>query len=381
MELSEIKQKTIENSKILLVDDIAKNLQLLGTILQEQGFQVAIAKSGAQALSIIENKPPDLILLDISMPEMDGYEVCIKLKDNPNTADIPIIFLTAKTELEDIIKGFDVGGVDYITKPFNPKELLKRVVTHLELKHSRESLKMLNAELTKANQDKEKFLSIISHDLRSPFHGLLGIAQIVKENFEVLPKEEIKEYFDLLNEGLHNQFKFLENILQWGRLQRGAFDFLPEPIKLNQLLYDSVSFLKINADVKGISLILSDEPNLLCYADKNMLREVIQNLTSNAIKFTKENGKVVISAKTIGNAIEIRVKDNGIGISEANLSRLFKIDQIFTTNGTKSEPGTGLGLVLCREMVEKNNGSIVVNSTKGIGTEITVKIPINNEKV
>jgi two-component system, sensor histidine kinase and response regulator len=378
---TEIKNYSLKNSKILLVDDITKNLQLLGTILQEHEFQVAIAKSGMQALSIVENKPPDLILLDISMPEMDGYEVCRRLKENPETKEIPIIFLTAKTEVDDIVKGFEAGGVDYIIKPFNPKELLKRVITHLELKFSRESLKQLNSDLTKANQDKDKFLSIISHDLRSPFHGLLGIAQIVKENFDALPKEDIKEYFDLLNEGLNNQFRFLENILQWGRLQRGHFDFSPEVLNINELLTDSVTYLKINAEIKNIELTLIDEPELYCFADKNLLREIIQNLTSNALKFTKEFGKVLIKAKNEVGQIIISVKDNGIGISENNLERIFKIDQIFTTNGTRSEPGTGLGLVLCREMIEKNNGSIYLESTKGIGTEITISLPAYSEEV
>ncbi len=377
----EAKHYSLENSKILLVDDIAKNLQLLGTILQEHGFQVAIAKSGLQALSIVENKPPDLILLDISMPEMDGYEVCRRLKENSDTKEIPIIFLTAKTEVEDIVKGFEAGGVDYITKPFNPKELLKRVITHLELKYSRESLKQLNGQLTNANLDKDKFLSVISHDLRSPFHGLLGIAQIVKENFEVLPKEEIKEYFDLLNEGLHNQFRFLENILQWGRLQRGHFELAPELLDVNELLNEALDFLKINAEVKNIEIKVAVEPGICCFADKNQFREVIQNLISNAIKFTKDLGKVLISAVKADNLIIIKIKDTGIGISENNLARLFKIDQIFTTNGTKSEPGTGLGLVLCKEMIEKNNGSITIDSTKGLGTEITVSLPANNDKV
>jgi signal transduction histidine kinase len=372
----DVSESFIASSKILLVDDITKNLQLLGTILQEYGFQVALAKSGEQALTIADNKPPDLILLDIAMPEMDGYEVCRRLKANPKTKDIPVIFLTAKTESEDIVMGFDVGGVDYVSKPFNPQELIKRVITHLELKRGREELKSLNEELIKSSDEKEKFLSIISHDLRSPFHGLLGIAQIIEENYDKLEKHDLKEYFDLLNEGLLNQFKFLENILQWGKLRRGRIEFEPIVCELNSILESVVNTLKINADHKKIKIIKNFEISAKAYCDKDLIRELFHNLIANAIKFTNRGGSIQIE---INNSMRdytiVNIIDDGIGISEENISKLFKIDRMFTTNGTNHESGAGLGLLLCKEIVEKHKGEISVQSEKNKGAKFIVKLP------
>ena len=191
---------------ILIVDDIPKNLQVLSSILSFEGYQISFASSGSQALNIIETSLPDLILLDIMMPIMDGYEVCKILKSNPRTKDIPIIFLTGKVEAEDIVHGLKIGAVDYITKPFNSAELLSRVHTHIELKLSRDAIVKYNYELEESkkqllelNASKDKFFSIIAHDLRSPFTGFIGLSQLLSEEYDSINKEELSKIGSSMN--------------------------------------------------------------------------------------------------------------------------------------------------------------------------------------
>lgn len=373
----QLRESLILKSKLLLVDDMPQNLQLLGTILSETGFHVSMVSSGRQAISVAKNKLPDLILLDIAMPDMDGFDTCRLLKSDPTTKEIPIIFLTAKTELEAIETAFEIGGVDYIIKPFIPQELILRVINQLELKFHRENLVNLNLELIRSNEEKEKFLSVIAHDLRSPFHGLLGVSQIINENFDKLHKADIKEYFELLDEGLHNQFKFLTNILQWGKLRRGKINFKPTHFKLANLLEEVLNTLKLNIEHKQIRI--SVELNGNCSqisADRNLIRELFVNLIANAIKFT--NSKELISIYCNidqDKGLFVRIIDRGIGISKENLSKIFQLDKIFSTNGTNQEVGSGLGLILCYEIVKMHEGEITIDSEINIGTEVRIEIP------
>ncbi len=373
----QLRESLILKSKLLLVDDMPQNLQLLGTILSETGFHVSMVSSGKQAISVARNKLPDLILLDVAMPEMDGFDTCRILKSDPITKDIPIIFLTAKTELEAIETAFEIGGVDYIIKPFIPQELILRVINQLELKFHRENLANLNQKLIRSNEEKEKFLSVISHDLRSPFHGLLGVSQIINDNFDKLDKNEIKEYFELLDEGLHNQFKFLTNILQWGKLRRGKIEFKPSRFVLSNLLEEVLNTLKLNIEHKQIRV--SVELNGNCTeinADRNLIQELFHNLIANAIKFTK-NGELIRISCNIDKdkGLSIRIIDRGIGISKENLSRIFLLDKIFSTDGTNKEVGSGLGLILCYEIVNMHEGEITIDSEVNVGTEVRIEIP------
>ena len=183
------KSELIKDSVVLIVDDIPENLQVLGNILSAYGLDIGVATDGLQALENVKFQKPDLILLDIMMPGMDGFEVCEKLKSNPETSNIPVIFLTAKSQTEDIVKGFEVGAVDYVTKPFNSAELLVRVFNHLELKKAKDKIERQNDELKEMNDAKNKFFSIISHDLRGPFSGLLGLTSLIINEEQEIEKK------------------------------------------------------------------------------------------------------------------------------------------------------------------------------------------------
>lgn len=366
-----------EQYQILIVDDIAENLQVLGNILSDKGYNIGYATNGAQALEAADHSEPDLILLDISMPEMDGFEVCKQLKDQDKTKHIPVIFLTARTESEDIVNGFSVGAVDYITKPFNPPELITRVNTHLNLSRSKKLIEQQNEELKALNNSKDKFFSLIAHDLKGPLNGLVGLSSILLKKDDLLDDKEVDHYHKLLFEASKHGLNLLENLLDWSRSQTGRIQFNPDNYDLVELVQDKISLLRANAEHKKIS-IKEDLPDLAqSYCDHNMISGVIRNLLSNAIKFTPKHGEITVGISDEKDHWKVWVKDTGVGLTDEERSKLFRLDAHHTTRGTDNEKGTGLGLLLCKEFTEKNGGTIWVESKKYKGSTFNFTVPKN----
>lgn len=371
------------NPLILIVDDIPKNLQVLSNILNAEGYRISFASNGAHALKVLENSSPDLILLDIMMPEMDGYETCEKIKANDRLKDIPIIFLTGKAEIDDIVRGLKLGAVDYITKPFNSAELLTRVRSHVELKLSKDKLveyanelEIAEKELKALNASKDKFFSIISHDLRGPFSGFLGLSQLLAEEYDELQKEDITQIAQSMNKAAKRLFSFLENLLEWSRSQMGRIEYIPISVDLNDAATRVLSLFTNTAEEKQIETLNEIPAQLYAKADNQLLNTVLRNFVSNAIKFTDAGGKVTLSASEKDeNFIEVSVSDTGVGIDEEGLSKIFRIDTKYSTQGTKNEQGTGLGLLLCKELIEKQGGQIEVESELGAGTKFKFTLP------
>jgi len=361
---------------VLIVDDNPQNLQILGNTLKEQGCSPALAQSGINALNFLNRKKPSLILLDIMMPEMDGFEVCQQIKANPELQDIPVIFLSAKTEKEDVIKGLEIGAVDYVTKPFNTKELLSRVSTHLELRAAKESLKQKIAELNQINAEKDKFFSIIAHDLTNPFNTLLCLAELLEDKDMELQANKRDEYITLIHQSSRRGYNLLKNLLEWSRSQTGRMQFNPQAFPLKTLIEHNIDLLSSTAWNKSIDITTDVTETLVVTADKNMLDTVIRNLLSNAVKFTPAAGKINIAAQVLENEIKITIADNGIGIKAEDIDKLFRIDINHTTIGTRAEKGTGLGLILCKEFVEKNGGRIWVESEVDQGSQFFIVLPV-----
>lgn len=354
--------------KVLIVDDVLKNIQLAGSILQKEGYHISFANKGDTALNLTKTNDFDLILLDIMMPDMDGFEVCDRLKQRSETRDIPIIFLTAKTSTESTIKGFEVGAVDYVTKPFNEKELLARVRTHLDLREAQKNLR-------EANATKDKFFSIIAHDLKNPFNALLGLSKLLLQNFDIFDDEKKMHFIQGIFQSSEQGYKLLENLLDWSRMQTGKINWTPSEIDLCTYAFENISLLKTGAENKNISLYSDISKDTIIYADANMVTMIIRNLVSNAIKFTHEGGEVKISSETKGNEEEITISDTGVGIRPETIEKLFRIDNHHSTLGTANEQGTGLGLILCREFIEKNGGKIWIESEVGKGSEFKFTLP------
>ncbi len=369
-----IKQMIVESSTVLIVDDIPENLQVLGNVLLTHGLDVGFAVNGMQAIEAIEFNKPDIVLLDIMMPGMDGYEVCRILKSNPETADIPIIFLTAKNQTEDLVEAFNIGAVDFVTKPFNPSELLARVFTHLEIKKSRDIIRLQNEELQLLNASKDKFFSIISHDLKGPFTGLLGLTGLILQDKGSFDFEEVIDIVYKLDQSLKKQYSLIEDLLQWARIQTDRIEINKNRFNVKHLVNEVIMILKNNAEEKNIQIVNKLEDDYFAYADRFMYQSVLHNLISNAIKFSFHGSQIIVSIEEKDEYLYLTIKDFGVGIKPENISKIFRIDTHFTTLGTNNEKGTGLGLILVKEMVERNGGTIIVESELNKGTSFTFSI-------
>ncbi len=248
-----------------------------------------------------------------------------------------------------------------------------------ERKEAEEAIKKYSKELEEVNASKDKFFSIISHDLRSPFQGLLGISSIIKEEFDNLATDEIKLFINNLHNSAKNLFNLIENLLQWSRIQRGKLDLQPSVIELYEEVIYIINLLQQNAINKKIALINTVSRNIFVKSDINILTSTLQNLISNAIKFTRNGGEIKISSEIEDEFIKVTVSDNGVGIPEDNLQKLFRIDNQVSTLGTERESGTGLGLVICKELIEKQGGKIWVESKLGAGSSFTFTLPISKD--
>ena len=368
---------------ILIVDDVSENIQILSNILYQQGMNILIAQSGRETLNIISRKTPDLILLDILMPDMSGYDVCKQIKSTPETKEIPIIFLTAKTQPEDIIKGFEAGAVDYVTKPFNPTELLARVFTQLELKkfhdiitEQNRQLAEQNIRLHQLNATKDKFFSIIAHDLKNPFNTLMILSEILKDELSNSGLDDSEKYARMIYQTTEQSYRLLKNLLEWANSQTGKIQFTPKHVNLKKIIKTSIRALEIQANNKQIALNTDIPEDISAFADVRMISTILRNLVSNALKFTKSGGTISVRARDRGERIEISVSDTGIGINKEDVKKLFRLDTHHSTLGTAKEKGSGLGLILCKEFVEKHKGELWVKSEVGEGSRFTFTIPL-----
>ena len=244
-----------------------------------------------------------------------------------------------------------------------------------ESKKAQEALEQSEIKLKELNAIKDKFFSIIAHDLRGPFNGLFGLLDMVREDFDEIGVDEVKENLETMNEILRNLFQLLEDLLEWGRIQRNVFDYSPTNENICQTIKNVVDLYRINAKNKGINLILNLPESLLIEFDKKMIATVIRNLLTNAIKFTEPRGTIKISTMDGSNKIIISVEDTGVGISNDNLHRLFNLTEYFSTKGTNNESGTGLGLILCKEFIEKHGGKMSVETELKKGSIFSFSIP------
>jgi len=362
-----------KKTSILIVDDNPQNLQLMGSIIYEKGYNVSVSTSGANALESISMQLPDLILLDIQMPEMDGFEVCEILKSNSITKDIPIIFLTAVTDSENIVRGFEMGAVDYITKPFNKGELIARIATHIDLKVSREKLSELNAA-------KDKFFAIIAHDLRNPTFALKLLLHQLAKDYSSYSKEEILHYLNGLEDATENLHVLLEDLLLWSKSQWGGLVNQSERIHLKSIVDDKISQCQSAANNKYIEIKSTIGTEIYVHADMMMLKTVLLNLISNAIKFTNSHGIIEIGEKATDKFILVSIKDSGMGMTESDLNKLFSIGNTVNLIGSNKEEVNGLGLILCKEFTERNGGKISVKSEKDKGSTFSFSLRKELEK-
>lgn len=363
--------------KILIVDDVMSNVLLLKVLLTNEKFAIATASNGRQALEQVEKENPDLVLLDVMMPDMSGFEVAQHLKSNPNTADIPIIFLTALNSTADIVKGFQVGANDFISKPFNKEELIIRVTHQISLVAAKRLILSKTEELQRTIAGRDKLYSVIAHDLRSPMGSIKMVLNMLILN---LPSEKIgAEMYELLtmaNQTTEDVFPLLDNLLKWTKSQIGKLNVVYQDVDLVEVTDGVIEIFSMVASLKKIRIHEMKPEKMMVNADIDMLKTVVRNLLSNAIKFSKENSEVLVKMEEVDGMAVVSVQDYGCGISEEGQKKLLHTDTHFSTFGTNNEEGSGLGLLLCKDFVVKNGGKLWFTSKEGEGSIFSFSIPV-----
>ena len=363
--------------KILIVDDVMSNVLLLKVLLTNEKFAIATASNGRQALEQVEKENPDLVLLDVMMPDMSGFEVAQHLKSNPQTAEIPIIFLTALNSTADIVKGFQVGANDFISKPFNKEELIIRVTHQISLVAAKRLILSKTEELQRTIAGRDKLYSVIAHDLRSPMGSIKMVLNMLILN---LPFEKIgAEMYELLtmaNQTTEDVFSLLDNLLKWTKSQIGKLNVVYQDVDLVEVTDGVIEIFSMVASLKKIRIREMKPEKMMVNADIDMLKTVVRNLLSNAIKFSKENSEVLVKMEEVDGMAVVSVQDYGCGISEEGQKKLLHTDTHFSTFGTNNEEGSGLGLLLCKDFVVKNGGKLWFTSKEGEGSIFSFSIPV-----
>ncbi|MBF0118903.1 MAG: response regulator [Desulfobacterales bacterium] len=374
---------------ILIVDDLLMDIEFLGTILSE--YDIDKAYSAEDALKIISScKPFDLILLDIMLPGIDGYELCKILKSDSNTKNIPIIFTTSKNDINDIVKGFEVGAVDYITKPYRPVIVRARVKTHLELKKNQDQLeKIMNErmiqiedalnEVKSANHTKIQFLTNVSHEIVTPIHSVLKMTeQLLTTN---LSKEQ-QEYAQTARVSADFLLSLVTNIQDISKIESGEMDLNKINFNLKEFVKCLINLITVAARDKGIRLnyqVSSDVPDEI-YSDPKRIKQVLINIAGNAVKFT-EKGEITIDIKKeeVGNNLYLKfeISDTGIGIASEQVINLFDYFSQIDASTTRKYGGAGMGLIISKRLVEILGGKIGVLSELGKGSKFWFTIPCN----
>ena len=373
-------------STILVVDDTPDNLALMSGLLADH-YRVKVASSGEKALRIASSdSAPDLILLDIMMPGLDGYAVCARLKSDPRTATIPVIFLTAKSDMEDEKRGLELGAVDYITKPISPPIVMARVRNHLSLKAVTDALRDRNLQLEAATRAKSEFLANMSHELRTPLNAIIGFSEVLRDGLagELSPRQ--KEYANEIFTSGGHLLALINDILDLSKVESGKMTLTLEPLEVAMLIRAGLQVVRETATAHRQHLSAQVAEDLgEVWLDGRKVKQILYNLLSNAVKFTPEGGEVRVEARRVSReaspdgraspCLELTVKDSGIGVSETDQARLFEpFIQIDSTLARRYQ-GTGLGLAMVKRLAELHGGAVALRSVPGEGSTFTVWLP------
>lgn len=383
MEQNNYHHKTGDFDSILIVDDNPNNLQVVGTILSQHNYKIAIANNGEKAIQIANKRNIDLILLDIMMPGMSGFDVIKVLKEQEATKDIPVIFLSAKNEVEDIVLGFSLGGVDYITKPFKKEEVLVRIQQQIYLKKARETILRQNEDLVKLNQVKNEFLNIAAHDLKNPVSGIRGLADVMLEQIDELDRDTILEFARIIKNTSNNMFQIIIDLLDINMIEEGKFAVNLTKFNFSDLLQTKVDFNQTYASKKNIQIHYRHPlDDIFVTCDRMILGQIFDNLISNAIKFSPFDKHIwVKTVKYLDEEKQIEyvrfsVKDEGPGIPANELPLLFSKFGKLTPRPTNDEASTGLGLSIVKKLIEILGGKVWCESEENVGTNFFVELPV-----
>ena len=368
---------TQNQPSVLMVDDTPANLELLSGMLKGRGYKVRAAVSGALALRAIRNDPPDLILLDITMPEMNGYEVCEKLKADEKLKDIPIIFLSALSETMDKVKAFGVGGVDYITKPFQFEEVEARVETHLELRRQKRQLQENYEKLRELEKLRDSLVHMVIHDLRSPLTSIYGFLGLIEENAGKLPLVNPTRLIGEAMKAAKQMIQIVNDVLDASKMEGGQMKLRPAECDLSRMVEECVLGLKALFEGGEVRFSPPAIP-VTVIADHDIIFRVIQNLLANAIKYTPhEGGLIRLGIESSRDRVRVSFQDNGPGIAPEYRQKIFDKFAQGELRAGHQRYSTGLGLTFCKLAVEAHGGRIGVDSDEGKGSSFWFELPVN----
>lgn len=371
---------------ILIVDDLPDNLQVLAGHLTDAGYEILAANSGPRALALVRNRIPDLILLDIMMPGMDGFQVCEALKADPDSAEIPVIFITARTETEDIVEGLAKGAVDYVTKPFKPAELLARVRTHIELKSVRDmchtynkQLQRITRHMTRMNEDKNRFLGIVSHDIRGAFANVVSVSRLLTEFESTLEENEAGRLLTDIGLEAEHMIALAQNLLNIDAIERQQISLRQEPVETRALLEFALQSHQMAIRSKNLNVqMLTGE--FLIKGDLTACRQVLNNLLSNAVKYSPNDSRIWLEASiNPENRVILTVRDQGPGISLEDQKKLFTPFTRLNSKIGRYEHSVGLGLSIVKLMTHAMGGTVSCQSFPGQGATFSVTLPALDE--
>ena len=353
---------------ILVVDDQETNLQVVANVLSEAGFEMVPANSGAQALQRIAARLPDLILLDLLMPEMDGFEVCRRIQENPDWAKLPIIFVSAADDKELIVRALDSGGVDYVTKPFNKAELLSRVRTHLALRKARERAERLA-------EDKDELLGILAHDLKNHLAGIQMSASLLAESRTLQDDARLQKLSENISHSAERLLQFVAEFLANASADHGLSVSLV-PVDLALVANSTASSFSDFARRKQISIQceIPSEP-VMTHADTSCVEQVLENLISNALKFSPYGKSIFVKVTMSETEAFCSVTDEGPGFTTEDQMRMFRRYGRLSARPTGEEPSTGLGLSIVKKLMDAMGGKLLCESTHGQGATLTIVLP------
>jgi len=378
METGDTLESKINRSdyKILIVDDVMSNVLLLKILLTNEKFQVCTANCGKMCIEQARKEHPDLILLDVMMPDISGFDTAVLMKKDPELKEIPIIFLTALNTPADLVRGFKVGANDFLTKPFNKEELVMRVMQQISLVAAKRIIEQQNAELRATLTNRDKMYSVIAHDLRSPMASIRMVLNlIVASTTPDVVGPEIYNLLDQANRESEDVHDLLDNLLKWTKSQTGRLTVVMQDLDLSDIIPGVVEIFSVIAQTKNINLVLDGaDSSIIVRADNDMLKTIVRNFLSNAIKFSPADSSIEIKVSKEGERAKVSVTDHGVGISSARLGSIFHKGE--TTYGTGGEEGSGLGLQLCEDFAQKIGGECSVESAEGQGSTFSVLIPL-----
>ncbi|PJF35892.1 MAG: hypothetical protein CUN49_08195 [Candidatus Thermofonsia Clade 1 bacterium] len=363
------------NGTILVVDDAPHNRSLLSTLLSRQGYTVLQAEDGSSALALLQEHAPDLVLLDIHMPHLDGFETCRRLKADPRTRPIPVVFISGSDGTLDKVTAFNVGAIDYLTKPLHAQEVIARVNTHVSLYQQQRELEAMRAarinHLQTLDEIKERFIRAVSHDLKNPIGLILSAADMLRDT---ALSEEQSQLLSIIERKANFMLAIISDLLDLARLTTE-----PSPryatTSLRALMQEALVGFDLQAESKQLAFeVCLPEEDALIEVERHALCRMVNNLVSNAIKYTP-SGKVEVRVETAPETFSITVRDSGLGIPPEELPYIFDKFYRIPKPEYRKEDGTGLGLAIVKAIVEQHQGSIQVETAVGVGSTFRVTLP------